>query len=176
MVAIWAQQQREAPTTPSKYRTGAGDAAAKLAPSGGPPPEPAVAPRLPSTRRVSWFLLRETASLSSDERTALAQIHQKAPELAAIQPFIREFHQALRQQDLHGFKAWRERARASDNADLRHFVAGLDRDSAAVEAAFRESWSNGPVEGQVNRLKLLKRQMYGRAGFELLRARVLSDG
>jgi transposase len=54
------------------------------------------------------------------------------------------------------------------------FIAGLDRDRKAVEAALTLHWSNGPVEGQVNRLKAIKRQMYGRANFDLLRAHVLA--
>jgi transposase len=55
------------------------------------------------------------------------------------------------------------------------FVQTLKQDLSAVEAAVSEPWSNGPVEGQLNRLKMLKRQMYGRAGIELLRARVLPE-
>ena len=53
------------------------------------------------------------------------------------------------------------------------FAAGVRQDESAVTAALTEAWSNGPVEGQVNRLKMIKRQMYGRAGFKLLRVRVL---
>jgi transposase len=56
---------------------------------------------------------------------------------------------------------------------LNGYAAGLRQDEAAASAALCEAWSNGPVEGQVNRLKTIKRQMYGRAGFQLLRARVL---
>jgi transposase len=65
------------------------------------------------------------------------------------------------------------RARASGITLIQHFEAQLQRDILAVEAAVTERWSNGPVEGQVNRLKMLKRQMYGRAGVELLRARLM---
>ncbi|HEY3283006.1 MAG TPA: transposase [Armatimonadota bacterium] len=57
--------------------------------------------------------------------------------------------------------------------ELATFVRGLQQDLAAVQAAARSPWSSGPVEGQVNRLKLVKRSMYGRAGFDLLRRRVL---
>jgi transposase len=65
------------------------------------------------------------------------------------------------------------RARASGIALIQNFEAQLQRDILAVEAAVTTRWSNGPVEGQVNRLKTLKRQMYGRAGVELLRARLI---
>jgi len=68
---------------------------------------------------------------------------------------------------------WMARARASGITLIQHFEAQLQRDILAVEAAVTERWSNGPVEGQVNRLKTIKRQMYGRAGVELLRARLI---
>ena len=73
---------------------------------------------------------------------------------------------------------WLARGEASSDPDLRRFAEGIRRDEAAVHAAVTERWSNGPVEGQVNRLKTIKRQMYGRAGFVLLRARrsTPSDG
>jgi transposase len=67
---------------------------------------------------------------------------------------------------------WLGRAEASGVPELRGFAQGLRQDEAAVRAALTEAWSNGQVEGQVNRLKLIKRAGYGRAGFRLLRARV----
>ena len=69
--------------------------------------------------------------------------------------------------------AWLEAAKVSDSAPLRRFAAGLCRDLDAVRAGLSEPWSNGQTEGQIHRLKLLKRQMYGRAGFAVLRNRVL---
>lgn len=68
---------------------------------------------------------------------------------------------------------WSEEARRAGIDSLVRFVRTVRQDLSAVESAVRESWSNGPVEGQINRLKALKRQMYGRARVELLRARVL---
>ena len=65
------------------------------------------------------------------------------------------------------------RARATGIEPLQRFVRKLQQDQRAVEGAVRERWSNGPVEGHINRLKMLRRQMYGRAGVEFLRARVL---
>ena len=66
-----------------------------------------------------------------------------------------------------------DRAQATGIRSLQNFVERLSRDILAVEAAVITRWSNGPVEGHVNRLKTLKRQMYGRAGVELLRARLI---
>jgi transposase len=65
------------------------------------------------------------------------------------------------------------RAHATNIPPLQRFVRTLRQDLAAVDAAVTEPWSNGPVEGQINRLKTLRRQMYGRAGVDLLRARLL---
>ena len=73
---------------------------------------------------------------------------------------------------LHG---WMERALKTGIHALQRFVRTLKQDIGAVEAAVTEQWSNGPVEGHVNRLKTIKRQMYGRAGVELLRARLLPE-
>jgi len=70
---------------------------------------------------------------------------------------------------------WMEEARKTGIHSLVRFVRTLKQDLSAVESAVSEPWSNGPVEGQLNRLKMLKRQMYGRAGIELLRARLLPE-
>jgi transposase len=69
---------------------------------------------------------------------------------------------------------WLTRGEASPSPEVRRFAEGIRRDEAAVLAAVTEPWSNGPVEGHVNRLKTIKRQMYGRDGFVLLRARVVA--
>ena len=69
---------------------------------------------------------------------------------------------------------WLERAQASTLVDIAHFAAGIQRDQAAVAGGLGEAWNNGQLAGQVNRLKLLKRSMYGRANFALLRRRVLN--
>jgi transposase len=171
MVAIWAQYQRAAPapSTPKKYL--AGPAAS---PDQGPCPARSARPRLPSSRRISWFLLRDPASLGQGEQATLAALHAAAPELAAIQPLAQQFQRLVKERDVAAFRSWRESALGSGLPDLCSFVEGLERDRTAVEAALQFSWSNGPVEGHVNRLKVIKRQMYGRANFDLLRARVLA--
>jgi transposase len=75
-----------------------------------------------------------------------------------------------------GLVGWLERAEGGAVAELRSFASRLRQDEAAVRAGLELEWRNGQTEGQVNRLKLVKRSMYGRAGFNLLRARVLSAG
>ena len=78
----------------------------------------------------------------------------------------------VRQRQGERLDAWLAQAEAEPT--LRHFARGVRRDYQAVRAALSEVWSNGQVEGQVNRLKRIKRQMYGRAHFDLLRIRVLA--
>ena len=170
MVAVWTQQQREAPapTAPKKHR-----AASEAAPVQATGPASAASSRLPCARRMSWFLWRDADALSPTEQATLTAVHAAAPELATIQPLVHEFQRLVNDRDATAFTCWRERALRSSLPELCSFVAGLDRDLTAVVAGLTLPWSNGPVEGQVNRLKVIKRQMYGRAKFDLLRARVL---
>ena len=79
----------------------------------------------------------------------------------------------MREKNAEKLTDWLKSAKQSRVAELVTFANGVEKDRAAVEAAFVSEWSQGQVEGQVNRLKTLKRQMYGRAGVDLLRARVL---
>ena len=85
-----------------------------------------------------------------------------------------EFAALIRKQSQSTLRDWLAKAEFSMCPEVRQFAKGIRRDEAAVLTALTEPWSNGPVEGHVNRLKTIKRQMYGRAGFELLRARVLN--
>ena len=80
----------------------------------------------------------------------------------------------IRKQSTGTLKEWLSRAEISACPEVRNFAEGIRRDESAVNAAITTRWSNGPVEGHVNRLKTIKRQMYGRAGFPLLKARVVS--
>ena len=79
----------------------------------------------------------------------------------------------IRQRQHDELDLWMSDVLNSEFKELLSFVNGLQQDIAAVRAALIYEWSNGPVEGHVNRLKLVKRQMYGRADFDLLRARLL---
>jgi len=92
-----------------------------------------------------------------------------------MQQMVLGFRTILRVGKLTTLHRWMERARNTGIHALVRFVRTLKQDLRAVEAAVSQRWSNGPVEGQINRLKMLKRQMYGRAGIELLHARLLPD-
>ncbi len=105
----------------------------------------------------------------------LARLAEVAPDLARAGELAAGFATLIKdktsQDRASQFEAWLARARGTA---LNAFVRGIDRDHDAVLAALIEPWSTGPVGGQINRLKLLKRTMYGRASHDLLRQRVLA--
>ncbi|MFC1232722.1 transposase [Streptomyces sp. Sce081] len=95
------------------------------------------------------------------------------PELDALAGHVRSFAQTLTQLQGHHLPEWIEAATTADLPSLQRFARHLARDLDAVTAGLSQPWNSGVVEGHVNRIKMLKRQMFGRAGFELLRKRVL---
>ena len=98
------------------------------------------------------------------------------PDIATALPLVTEFQRLVRRRDAPALTEWLRAAETSDLREFREFAAGLRHDYGAVEAAVTSEWSSGQVEGQVTRLKLVKRSMYGRAGFPLLRQRFLLAG
>jgi len=138
----------------------------------------ATAPALPPDhlrpRGAAMLILRRPADCNAEERQALDQLIRLAPEVAQAVTVSRRFLALLRErQGSQACASWLSDAVASGIPEVRRFAIKLRQDEAAVGAACTEPYSNGPTEGQVNRLKLLKRQMYGRAKFDLLRQRVL---
>ena len=99
---------------------------------------------------------------------------ERDPEIAAAQALADDFNGLIRARDHAAFAPWLKRASDSGLPEFQAFVTVLDRDRPAVEAALTSEWSNGQTEGQINRLKYRKRQMYGRASLRLLKARVIS--
>ena len=95
------------------------------------------------------------------------------PDARHCYDLAQRFAEMLRKRDPQPFEVWLKEALSSGVTKLRRFANGIRLDQAAVEAALTLLYSNGQVEGQVNRLKLIKRSMYGRANFDLLKARVL---
>ncbi|HEX6518539.1 MAG TPA: ISL3 family transposase [Streptosporangiaceae bacterium] len=137
----------------------------------GPVPAPAAAP--PKTRAVTSWIMTRPGTLDAGDQASLDAILAASPELAAVTSRVREFAEImteLRGQDL---QQWMTAADATGEPALRSFVTGLRADQDAVTAGLTLPWSSGSVEGNVNRIKMIKRQMYGRAGPELLRLRVL---
>jgi len=128
----------------------------------------------PSARRVSWLLLRDEAELEPQEQQFGEQLQERCPELRSAAELSRAFRALVREHREAGWAAWLSEACSPAIAkEMRGFAEGLKKDEAAVRAAWRLEWSNGQVEGPVNRLKLMKRQMFGRAKFDLQRQRVL---
>jgi len=103
----------------------------------------------------------------------LAHMEQASPAFSELYRLTVQFTEMLRKRQPEGLQPWLEAAQASEFGELKSLAAGMERDYAAVEAGLRLPYSTGPVEGNINRLKLIKRSGYGRAGFDLLRLRVL---
>jgi transposase len=116
---------------------------------------------------------RKPEDLEPQDQDLLHRLQAMSSDCAVVYPLARQFATMVRERAGEGLRGWIERAKASGVAAIRRFAEGLVSDLAAVTAGLTLPWSNGPTEGAVNRLKLIKRQMYGRAGFELLRRRVL---
>ena len=126
------------------------------------------------TRRVAWWLLRRPDTLSAERQAVLARMEQASKAFGQRYRLTIQFTEMLRKRQVEQLRPWLDAAQASDLRELKSLAEGIERDYAAVEAALRLPYSTGPVEGNINRLKLIKRSGYGRAGFDLLRLRVLA--
>jgi hypothetical protein len=163
---VQARRQEPAPRTRPEYR-----ATYTIAPEDILQQAAAVRP-LPAPRQLVWLLLGDVKQLNADETYILEQLRQE-PIVEQAYTLGQQFLQIVRQRQHDEFDAWLAACQTSGIPDMQGFAAGLKQDEAAVRAALRLEWSNGQVEGQNTRLKMVKRQMYGRAGFTLLRKRVL---
>ena len=111
--------------------------------------------------------------LTAKQQTQLLLLRQGEGEFSVLYQMVQAFIALLHQKTDQGLTQWLEQAQKSAIAELISFAKGLVRDEAAVRAGLSLKGSQGQVEGAVNRLKLIKRSMYGRAKFDLLRIRVL---
>jgi transposase len=130
--------------------------------------------RPPTLRNLTWSIIRRTDRREADEQVQLDRLLKVDLELNIVVTLAQDFAALLREQRAEDLDAWLERARESGLRAMRAFAISLGQDYAAVKAAASLPWSNGPTEGNINRLKMLKRQMYGRAKLDLLRQRVLA--
>jgi transposase len=112
--------------------------------------------------------------LDEAEQQALRQIKQADTTVARAHQLVHAFQQMLREQKPDQLQSWLQAVVDTGSEALISFANGIRQDFAAVKNALALPWSNGQTEGQVNRLKVIKRQMYGRAHFDLLRRRVLA--
>ncbi|MEV1025573.1 ISL3 family transposase [Streptomyces sp. NPDC050264] len=136
-----------------------------------------VGPRPPSARAVTRWILTHPDTLPECDRIQLKVVLASCPELTALAEHVRSFACMVTELQGERLPEWIESARAdADLPSLSRFAQHLERDLDAVIAGLTQPWNSGVVEGHVNRIKMLKRQMFGRAGFELLRKRVLLYG
>jgi len=131
-------------------------------------------PTPPSSRRVSWLMFKTDDELVDDEPAWVKAINECCPVLKAASVVAKRFREIVSQKQANALDGWiAETSQAGVATELRRFAKGLKSDYAAIRAALMLPWSNGQTEGHVNRLKLIKRQMFGRANFDLLRQRVI---
>jgi transposase len=129
-----------------------------------------------SPRQAMWLLVRSSDELDEEQTQLLKALLDCCEEAAVIYPLCQRFIAMFDQRKPNLLDPWLADALSCSVAQIRSFARGLQKDYACVWAALIFPWSNGQVEGQINRLKLIKRQMYGRAKFDLLRLRVLYSG
>jgi len=129
--------------------------------------------RAPSARTIARLMTIGRDALSKAETITVAAIEQGVPLLVEAREIIAAFQAMVRKKSLADLESWLEQARSSLVAS---FANGVMRDQAAVSAAITLPWSNGQTEGQITKLKLVKRQMYGRGKLDLLQARVIGAG
>ena len=138
--------------------------------TGAPPPSPVV----PATRQITRWLLTRPATLSDKERAQLASVLGRCPHLSVLAACVRSFAEIMaRRRGEQELEGWLTQAEAAGLPELRSFANGIRRGQQAVTAGLTLPCSPAAVEGNVNKIKMLKRQMYGRASFPLPRKRVI---
>ena len=130
-------------------------------------------PDPPKVRRLSGWIMTDPDHLDPDDQARLDDARGRCPHLHALASHVTEFAKIL--TGLHGehLDDWIAQVNADDLPALHSFTTGPRNDRAAVVNGLTMTHNSGGVEGNVNRLKMIKRQMYGRAKFDLLRKRVL---
>jgi transposase len=131
----------------------------------------------PSSNRLSWLLTKDDLERRTGESELLDRLQKHCEPIRMAGEVARSFGEAVRGRDINALTAWRDRAlQMTATKEMNGFAEGLVRNWPEVKAAVELPWSNGRAEGHVNRLKLIKRKMYGRAKLDLLRIRVLGSG
>ena len=166
VVGLWASKQRKLLPAPQRY--------SRQQPETVQPPLSRQVRSVPwSAQRASWLIILDKEKLDNEEQAALSRLLEVDPEVITVDRLARQFIQMVKERSGQGLDQWLKAVAASGIKSLTSFANGLRSDLAAVRNALSMPWSNGQVEGQINRLKFIKRQMYGRAKLDLLRKRVL---
>ncbi len=161
-VAKYTRQLRQAQRQQLSDLEGRGPAPAVI--NAGQPPL--------SARRATWLVLNPSEQGSVEDESLRTKLQQH-PDLTSAIDLAQRFAELVRQRQPQQLDLWLEQASSSPIKQFQNFAKSLQEDYAAVKLGVTLAISNGQVEGQINRLKMLKRQMYGRAGFDLLQRRVL---
>ena len=129
-----------------------------------------------SVRRLIWLVLRRPEHLTAEQAQEGLRVSTLHPDVALAFKLAQAFAKMLRERTVESLPAWLTCAPSSAIPEFVQLANGMQRDLVAIEAAFCRPESNGPTEGKVNKLKTIKRHMYGRAKFDLLRQRMLLCG
>ncbi|MER6203210.1 transposase [Streptomyces sp. NPDC001586] len=132
-----------------------------------------AAPRPPSVRQVTGWLTRHPTALTEEDRAGLNEVLARCPELDKAAGHVRDFGEILTCRLGSTLPTWIDAVDAIQLPGLTGFALHLLRDLDAVTAGLTLDWSSNSIEGAVNRIKKIKRQLYGRAGFELVRKMIL---
>jgi transposase len=135
-----------------------------------------IRPEIPTARRLSFEVVRRPGDRKEQAARWVQRLRAAGGAVQAAIGLTEGFGELVRERRADGLGEWLKQADASGLAEFGGLARSIRQDEAAVRAGLSESWSNGPVEGRIGRLKLIKRSMYGRAGFALLKARVLNTG
>jgi len=168
-----SRAQLERVTTEWRKHLPASAPANKEAPASPPVPLPKrqrLSPQQASW--ASWFFVIAQEQLTTQQQQ-IKEMCQASEEIARAYDLSQDFVHILKERKAQELTTWLQRARGSQVTELRSLAKSMQQDYAAIFAACSQPWSQGQVEGQINRLKCLKRQMYGRAQFDLLRLRIL---
>jgi transposase len=126
-----------------------------------------------SVQQATWLFFRKPDELKEEELEHLRLLRQASPHIETTYQLVKQFLQLVRERTGEQLDTWLAAVQASHLEAFESFVTGVQQDKDAVLAGLTLQWSNGPLEGNVNRLKLIKRSMYGRAEIDLLKLRVL---
>jgi transposase len=129
--------------------------------------------KTPSVRRAASWLLKNPQDLTPEQEVFITCLGQISADVKVVRGLMQAFQRMIRERQVDAWPAWLEQAEQCAVPVMRGSAASLRQDYAAIAAAMEQVWSNGQVEGQITRLKLIERQMYGRAKLDLLKACLL---
>ena len=132
-----------------------------------------VTPCATSPRAIRWLLTKQDEELESEEHADRDRLLEHSSDAKMLHQLIQQFMQMIRERQADQLNAWMHVACTCDIKEMKSFAAGIERDYDAVKAGLTLEWSQGPVEGTINMLKMHKRLMYGRASFTLLHLKML---